>query len=278
MLGAVAPGGPIIVEGAISVFLVVAFLIALGLLWVFRATLKPLLIWLADQADRIRLPRLAGGGHLLGPLSAALRSLADQIETGLTTLLNGTQGGITFFWNLIANQAVQLAEWTADFAETVEKALAHTTTVVVPKVIRTTITRVERVIEPTRVIVHKIEHVGTAATRAADVALGRRILSVRELADQALARLKRLERNRVAALTAGVLFAALARAGLGWVRCRNVKRLAKRACGMDATLLESLISDSLLFFGTFSLIEFAEELQGLTDDAADAIRRLTRVG
>lgn len=94
---------------------------------------------------------------------------------------------------------------------------------------------------------------------------------------------KEVERiaNRAAkvALTAGVaaaVVAALRRLGLNLLRCRNVKRTLPRLCGMDANLLDSLLLDSLAIFSVISVVEFANDLRGIEDEAVGILHRLIR--
>lgn len=75
---------------------------------------------------------------------------------------------------------------------------------------------------------------------------------------------------------AGAVAYALSRIGAGWVRCSNVRRAGRNVCGMDATLLESLLADTLLVVGTLSLVEFAEEMQGVTETAVRPITTFWR--
>ena len=65
--------------------------------------------------------------------------------------------------------------------------------------------------------------------------------------------------------------AVLARLGLSWARCNNVGKVGKSVCGMNPSLLESLLADSLLVVGSLSLVEFAEEMVGVTDLAVRPI-------
>ena len=70
---------------------------------------------------------------------------------------------------------------------------------------------------------------------------------------------------------AGAVALALGRLGLGWTRCSKVGQAGKNLCGMDAGLLESLLADSLLVVGSLSLVEFAQEMVGVTDLAVRPI-------
>lgn len=70
---------------------------------------------------------------------------------------------------------------------------------------------------------------------------------------------------------AGAVAIALRRLGLGWVRCANWRRIGKTGCGLDASLLESLLADAALLAGTYSLVEFAREMVGVTETAVRPI-------
>lgn len=70
----------------------------------------------------------------------------------------------------------------------------------------------------------------------------------------------------------GVVAFALGKLGAGWVRCSNVKQLGRRACGMDHSLLESLLADTLLITSAISIVELAKELQGVMPEITDVIR------
>ena len=74
----------------------------------------------------------------------------------------------------------------------------------------------------------------------------------------------------------GALVYALGKLGIGWVRCSAVKSAGKRVCGMDRNLLDSLLADTLLIAGTLSLVEFAEEMRGVTETAVRPISTFWR--
>jgi hypothetical protein len=124
--------------------------------------------------------------------------------------------------------------------------------------------------------VHRLEH-------AIDVVIPRDIRGLRERARElehasaaTLARLRKLEKLLGAGALAGALAIALGRLGVGWVRCSNVSRVGKSVCGMDSQLLESLLADALIVAGTLSLVEFAEEMQGVTELAVRPVAAFWR--
>jgi hypothetical protein len=89
-------------------------------------------------------------------------------------------------------------------------------------------------------------------------------------------RLRHLEKY-VGALGAVALFVtALRKLGLNWIRCRNVKRVGKQLCGMDAGLLDSLLLDGVAVLSVVSVVTFAEALREVEDEALAIMGRLVR--
>jgi hypothetical protein len=87
----------------------------------------------------------------------------------------------------------------------------------------------------------------------------------------------RANEGRFAGLAfAGAVAVALGRLGVGWIRCTKVGRLGRTACGMDDSLLESLLAGTLLIVGTISIVELAKELQAITPEVVDGVRAVIR--
>lgn len=61
-----------------------------------------------------------------------------------------------------------------------------------------------------------------------------------------------------------------------WLFCRKVKQVGPRICGMDESLFASLLADTLLIAGTLSLVEFADEMLGVTETAVRPISTFWR--
>lgn len=89
-------------------------------------------------------------------------------------------------------------------------------------------------------------------------------------------RLRRVERLAGATGAVALMLIALRKLGLNWVRCRNVGRFGKRVCGMDGSLLDTLLTDSLAIISVLSVVEFANELRAVEDEALAIVGRLVR--
>jgi len=73
-----------------------------------------------------------------------------------------------------------------------------------------------------------------------------------------------------------VAAATLARLGLGWLKCRNVRTTAQRLCGMNPGILENLLLGAVAVFGTIGLVRFAEDVQGVTHEFSDFAQHFWR--
>ncbi len=101
------------------------------------------------------------------------------------------------------------------------------------------------------------------------IPVGRTIAGIR-------ARLRRLERSLPATAVAAAVIAVLARLGLGFLRCGNVKKAGKSVCGMNTGLLDSLLLDTVALLSVVSVVEFARELQTIEGEAVSIFGRLIR--
>ena len=63
-----------------------------------------------------------------------------------------------------------------------------------------------------------------------------------------------------------VAAATLAQLGLGWLRCKNVGKVGKKACGMSTDLLDDLLKGLIVLFSTYSLLEFGHYMQTAIKD------------
>ncbi len=89
-------------------------------------------------------------------------------------------------------------------------------------------------------------------------------------------RVDQLARRTAPAAFAAAAVAAIARLGFSWVRCSKVGRVGKKVCGMDESLLESLIADTLLVVGAISIVEFAKALQAVEGEAVSGLKGFVR--
>lgn len=78
-----------------------------------------------------------------------------------------------------------------------------------------------------------------------------------------------------AAGLAGIFVKALAKR-FPWLFCRKVNTIGKRLCGLDDSLLQSLLADALAIAGTVSLLEFISDAQAVETVALDALSGFIR--
>lgn len=73
-----------------------------------------------------------------------------------------------------------------------------------------------------------------------------------------------------------LLAKALEKIGGQFIRCSNTKKWGKNICGMNPSLLENLLADTLLIAGTIDLVDFALVMQRVTAATANPIRHFWR--
>lgn len=89
-------------------------------------------------------------------------------------------------------------------------------------------------------------------------------------------RVRAIERKIVLGVGIAAVVAALGRLGIGWLRCNRVRQVGRRICGLDESLIEKFLLDSLAIFGLVSIVEFAEGLQAVEDEAVSIFGALIR--
>lgn len=135
-----------------------------------------------------------------------------------------------------------------------------------PHIIRTTVTHSIHTVTHTVV---RIAHATTGAVAIPGwvIHLPRRVRTLERDRAHLWRRLRALERYAGAAGAVALFTAALARLGLKWIRCRNVTKAGRAVCRTDASLLESLLGDTLAIVGVISVVEFANGLLAIEDEA-----------
>lgn len=289
---ALAPGLVLLAQLAICAVVV-------SLAFAYRYTLGAVFVALAKAfyAVEIKLPVL-GVRVGLGFLGDAVLTLDNDIRHGFGVAIDNTASAWhrTWHWTTYAFQGMadEIAAISRDTAQAVEAVTIN----IVPRKFRkdlialVTLGPVGGLIYSLR---HKIEQAAQQVYRDVlryqrharrDIALAAaavagaltipRIGRIERDFSDAWKRIKALEKLLTGAGVVGLVLAALARLGLGWTRCSNVSKTGKQICGMNPSLLESLLADTLLIVGTVSLVEFAEGMQDVTAEVAPLIRDFWR--
>jgi len=142
----------------------------------------------------------------------------------------------------------------------------------------------------TRIVVHEIPQVRQTVRNVYPTVIRNVPYAVPGLRFPTLPRIGRLERDvagiegkvhslgRKLALPAmvGLVAASLAKLGLSSARCSRTQRWDKHLCGMDQSLLDSLIADTLLILGTVSLIDAAKDMQDIVEPLSESVRHFWR--
>lgn len=269
-----------------------AWMAATGTLTVWRISLKRVLVYAANFLDAASVSILSRTVRPFGPIASLLRSLVNRVDRYLGDAVFWTEKGAATLFKFFLDMQLWLAREIAGLAQDTWAALQRTsvtTTNAVTKYVKTT------VVQPITKQVTIVSKVGAAAARsltrritnlekrvahlvviagAAVVSPWPRIRGVERKIEAQAKRLGALERIGLGAL-AGTAVVAVTRR-FGWVRCGNVGRVGRALCSTDRSLLDSLLSGSLLIVGTISLAQMARELHEPTELVMDGVGGLVR--
>lgn len=120
---------------------------------------------------------------------------------------------------------------------------------------------------PLRWLLHSWRQIAHAAAHAGSIALP--WVEVPKLTRRANAQAKRLTRieKLLGVAAASALVARAFRISTTCVRDGNVGKLARRLCGLDSLLMDALLLDTVLIVGAISVVDFAEGLLAIEDEA-----------
>lgn len=270
LAGAVAL--PPVVEGGAALILLLTWLVALGLLHAYRATIRRILLAVADELDGVSLSIFGHRKHLFGPISSAIRWADDQVTHALGALAIATERPAVWLFHMVTRQLSAIGDEIGGLAYDVARRFTHTAEVTLPNLRRHVDRRIAAAVAGLAAIAATVH--GTVAVDLPH--LRREVADVRGYTRRLLRRLRRVERLLAPAAFAAAVAVALGRLGLRVLRCPQFLRAARRTCGMSPDLLESLLADTLLILGPLSLVEFAEEMQSITGEISSVIHHLIR--
>ncbi len=281
-------------EAVIETPILLGMLFALVLCWslqsLWRATFGPFLHWLANLGISVNkgfvhlnVHPFRYAEHLNTAVQKTLEQGIAMAEKRSVQALNAVVepflliAGVTLALGLVSYEGFQ--------------ALWHHVTTVTPRIIHQTIVRpVERAQKATAAISRATFNTLAHKVTALQAQVKALAHAIPHAIPQVIPRLGRLERTAIdytklhkwlkrallGTLGATAVLAGLKALRLGFLRCTGFTKAGKRACGMDPNLLESLLADTLLIVGTLSLVEFAKEMQTVTEEVAPLVTRFWR--
>lgn len=269
----------------------VEWLLVVGLLIIWAATIGWFMIRLGDW---LNLSRYGALGIHLPDLGKPIRLAEHGIREFLLDERRGLEISIAATWYALKEIVlahVHMLEWLIKEIDAANEYLDHKLlprwgkwaaaaalpAALLTKIIAAVVARIRPAVTQAvkaaeRALPRAVDHhIARAAPIALPGALGipkihRDITNLWKWRAKAEKRLARLERITAAGVFAGLLANALGIA-TRCIRRGNIGKTARRVCGMDGSLLDSLLSDALLIAGAISVVEFAEGLLAIEDEA-----------
>lgn len=216
--------------------------------------------------------------RLEGAISQTWHVLAYLVDQTGKAIWEATEVGARALWTVEVRYPLDVISALAHKAHgTISKTTKVTTTVVkrVTVVQGVTAKQLVAVRRDLAALKHRVAALSVAGAGAIALPWPRLGTLERKAAAQAK-RLTKVEKRFGALAFAGLVAAALAKLGAGWIRCSNVRKTGKRVCGMDTDLLETLLGSTLLLTSAISLEQLARELQEPAELVTDAMHKLVR--
>lgn len=270
-----------------------AFAVTLGMQKGWAASFGQLFYWLAAQIDKLPSITVVGRTLGFGGVAHAIRAASDSVYHWLGQAVQHTSGPWVAFTHymadVLAKPAQQVALATADVLHT----LTILRTQVIPRMIAAKVAWIPAHLArlssqvaslAARAPVHIVKEINDVAIPKVKVVVMQaaalpfpRIGRVEREAGALGKRIDKLARRVAPAALAAAIVATVARTSWRWVRCGKVRKVGRQVCGMDDSMLDSLLADTVLIAGTISLVEFARGLQGGMDAVTPQVRKFWRV-
>lgn len=194
--------------------------------------------------------------------------------------LNALRTFVTQLFFSATNTAIQAGRAVEQLAHLLERQVAVPAKVTWKKTTRTVYKIDKKTVAAIAAAVAGLKALHHTATVTVPRGIEGEIGNLREWVNRQDAKLRKQIRSAKrfvpVALTVAGLFALLRKASLSWIRCAKVKRVGKQVCGMDDSLLESLLADALLVVGTISVVQFAKELQAIEGTVLTGLEKFVR--
>lgn len=278
MLLAEVPAAAPAVEGIAALFLLLAFVVCIGLQKAWRATIGWVFAELATKLAAIRLPGVLGGARIFGPVVDFLNSVNAAVEHALGAAALKSEAGAVWLFSTAAHQLVWMAHELRSLAVAVEHRLAHVGGVAITDVTKVAkgLSRatVHTLLHPFAVVLHQLavaEHALARRVARLEAALPRvlphtlpgilpRVGRLEREWDAIRGRVTRLERLLAGAGIVALIGATIYKLLPGFIRCPAFSRWGRMlGCGGFA-LFADLLEATFVGFAVADLCDFAAAL------------------
>lgn len=294
LLGEVPAAAPA-VEGIAALFLLLAFVVCIGLQKAWRATIGWVFTKLASELAAIRLPGIFGGGRIFAPVVDFLNTVNASVEHALGAAALKSEAGAVWLFSTAAHQLAWMAHELRRLAAATEHALGHAG--------RVTITDVTKLTKGlTRSTLHTLLHPFAVALHQVAVAehkLARRVARLEAAIPHALprwlpgvlprvgrlerewdairGRVSRLEKLITEAGIVALIGATIFRLLPDFIRCPSFGSFGRKVgCG-GFQLLSDLLEATFIGFAVTDLCDFAAAAGWMAHELSPALAELVVV-
>lgn len=256
---------------AVPLVIIAAWWVCYGMQEGWRLTLGQVLIDFADWLGGVGISISRFHAHPFGPVAAGIKKIVAAVDWALGRAVNLTEKPIVWVLHQIADVLNNVGDELGSLAEDVTARLKQIEDVVIPQAVAIGTFPARVALDMLRATVHYATAV-TLPALAHTIDLTRdRVGRLERDIKSFPGRLSRLEKATVGLGAAALVAWAVARVGLGWIRCRNVTKAGRGVCRMDTGILDTLLADATMIFGAISIVEFAEALLEIEEPLVDAM-------
>jgi hypothetical protein len=290
-LAVAVPAAPAVPFALLALSSAIAFVVSWGLLHGWARTFGAAFQWLGNKGIDLSI-RAAPDIHI-HPFRFLL-SIDQKVVEYLGAAVGATEHAMVTSFHKMIGIILWTAQETAGLATDVfnaVKGVEHSTVKTVTKVVTHTVVKpIHTAIKATGAIsraqwhalTHRVDVLAARVTHLARASSGAiaapfpRIGRIEKTVKAQGKRLSKVEKALGAGVGVALLVKALSKLGLGFLRCPSVTKALRRRQCIDYDFLDSLLTGALLIVGTISLVEFAEEVGSVTDEAAGLIHGFLR--
>jgi len=291
----VAPAAGVAAEGLAALFLILAFVVCIGLQKAWRATIGWVFTRLAQELNAVAIPIGFTTLHVFGPVVSFLNSVNAAVDHSLAAAALKCEAGAVWLFSQAAHQLVWMARETRALATAVWHALEgvkHISITSVTKVVKgVSLATVHAVTRPIVKSVHavvaaehaltrrvgRLEHELATAIPHALPGLIPRVGALEREWDAIEGRVKAIERDLAPAALAALIGATIFKLLPDFIRCPSLGAAGNKVGCIGFGLLADLLEPLFVGFAVADICDFVAAIEGIAEELSPLLEELVVV-